>query len=128
MYFAIKHLHILCALLSIGGFTLRGFWMLTSSPMLENYWVKKLPHFIDTLLLASAITLTFLIQQYPFVDTWITVKIFALLGYIAFGLIALRFGKNKIQRGSAFLLAALTFCYIVLLARSHDPLFFLTWL
>lgn len=125
MYFAVKHIHMLCALLSISGFILRGFWMLTNSPMREKRLIKILPHIIDTLLLASAITLTFLIQQYPFVDTWVTVKIFALLTYIALGLVALRFGKNKIQRGGAFILAVLTFCYIVLLARSHNPLFFI---
>lgn len=126
MYFAVKHLHMLCALLSISGFILRGFWMFTNSPMREKHWVKTLPHIIDTLLLASAITLTFLIQQYPFIDTWVTVKIFALLTYIALGLVALRFGKNKIQQSGAFLLAVLTFCYIVLLARSHNPLFFMS--
>ncbi len=125
MYFAVKHIHMLCALLSISGFILRGFWMLTNSPMREKRLIKILPHIIDTLLLTSAITLTFLIQQYPFVDTWVTIKIFALLTYIALGLVALRFGKNKIQRGGAFILAVLTFCYIVLLARSHNPLFFI---
>lgn len=125
MYFAVKHIHMLCALISISGFIVRSVWMLRDSPMLEKRWVKMLPHIVDTLLLVSALTLAALIQQYPFVHDWVTVKVIALLVYIGLGLITLRFGKNKVQRVCAFVLAVFTFCYIVLVARNHDPLFFL---
>lgn len=125
MYFAVKHLHMLCALLSISGFIFRGYWKLTDSPMIEKRWVKIAPHMIDTLLLASALALAALIQQYPFVHAWVTVKVFALLVYIGLGLVVLRLGKNKMQQSSALILAIITFAYIILVARSHNPLFFL---
>ena len=55
-YLALKHLHITFVTLSVSLFLLRGFWMWTQSPKLQQRWVKIAPHIIDTLLFASGIT------------------------------------------------------------------------
>src|SRR3954469_25391588 len=81
-YLAIKHLHITCVALSGSSFLLRGVWMLRESIMLQQRWVKVLPHVIDTLLLASALVLVFQSGQYPFVQPWLTAKVLALIVYI----------------------------------------------
>lgn len=125
MYPIIKNIHMLCALLSITGFTIRGIWMLMDSPLLQQRWAKIAPHIIDTVLLASALALAFMSHQYPFVSSWVTAKVIALLVYIGLGMVTLRFGRNKTERFCAFILSILTFCYIVLVARSHNALFFL---
>jgi len=96
--------------------------MLLDHPLLTHKIVKILPHIIDTALLTSAIYLAFNINQYPFVDGWLTAKLLALLAYIGLGIIALGRGKTKRIRLVALILAILTFSYIVSVAMTHNPL------
>jgi uncharacterized membrane protein SirB2 len=121
MYFALKHLHVTMVALSGGLFVLRGLWMFAESPQLQQRWVRIVPHVIDTLLLASAIALTILIQQYPLVNGWLTAKVLALVIYIGLGTLALKRGKTKTIRTTAWLAALLTFGYMVAVAVHHSP-------
>ena len=120
LYLASYYTHVICISLSGGFFFIRGMWMMFESPRLNLKWVKILPHVIDTLLLGSAISLTIQIQQYPFVQNWLTVKVFALIMYILLGMIALRRGRTKTQRVVFFTLAMATFGFIVSVALSHQ--------
>ena len=54
-YLFIKNLHIASVVLSGCLFLLRGIWMLRESTMLQQRWVKIIPHIVDTLLLTSEI-------------------------------------------------------------------------
>lgn len=122
MFNIILSIHVLCAILSIGFFIVRGIWMLNDSSMLQRKFVKIAPHVIDTLLLLAAIALTVMIGQYPFVNGWLTVKLIALLVYIGLGVFALRLGKTKAVRATAFVAAILVFAFIVSVAVTHNPL------
>lgn len=121
MYYLTKSLHELCALASFALFVLRGVWMLRSSPQLSRRWVRFLPHVIDTVLLASAIALTLMLQQYPLTHAWLSAKLVALLLYIGLGLVALRYGRTRRVRAAAWIGALAVFLYIVSVAFSHDP-------
>lgn len=121
-YYFILYTHITCAALSIILFTLRGIWMMTDSSLLQLRVVRILPHVIDTVLLLAAIALTFLINQFPIVSHWLTVKLVALIVYISLGMVALRLGKTKTQRIVAFFLALIVFSFIVSVAYYHHPL------
>ena len=79
IYLAVKNLHVLCAVLSGTGFVLQGIWMMMRSPVLEHRVTRTLPHVIDTIFLASAITLAAMSAQYPFVAPWLTAKVIGLL-------------------------------------------------
>ena len=125
MYVALKHLHLTAVTLSFALFALRGLWMLADSPQLQRRWVRIIPHLIDTVLLASAIGLTLILQQYPFVNGWLTAKVLALFVYIILGSIALKRGSTKAIRATAWIVALATFGYIASVALSHDPLGFL---
>lgn len=125
MYTGLKHLHMLCALISITGFTLRGIWMLVDSELLNKKFVKIAPHIVDTILLVTAFLLAWQLGQYPFTATWLTAKFLGLLAYIALGMIALKKGKTKAVRATAFILALVTFVYILGVARTKSALFFL---
>ncbi|TNF35004.1 MAG: regulator SirB [Gammaproteobacteria bacterium] len=125
MYIAIKHLHMLTAVISIVGFIIRGIGMINDAGWMKHKLVKILPHVNDTILLCSAAYLAISIQQYPFTTDWLTAKVIGLLVYIGLGLVALRFGKSKPVRIAAWLLAIATFVYIAGVARTHLPLFFL---
>jgi uncharacterized membrane protein SirB2 len=115
-YLAIKHLHMTCAALSGSFFVVRGIWMLRDSIMLQQRWVKIVPHIVDTLLLASALIMVFWTAQYPFVQNWLTAKVVGLIVYIALGTIALKRGKTKKVRAAAFIAALAVFMYIVSVA------------
>jgi uncharacterized membrane protein SirB2 len=124
-YLALKHLHLTTVILSFALFVLRGLWMLVDSPQLQRRWVRIAPHLIDTVLLASAIGLTLILQQYPFVNSWLTAKVLALIAYIVLGGIALRRGPTRTIRAAAWVAALATFGYIVSVALTRDPLGFL---
>lgn len=117
----LKTVHISCAASSYILFFLRGIWSLNGSPIMRQRWVRIVPHVVDTLLIVSAITLAFSIHQYPFVDAWLTTKVIALLLYIGLGFVALRYGRSKTVRLSAWIMAQLVFTYIVLVAISRNP-------
>nr|WP_110254982.1 SirB2 family protein [Undibacterium pigrum] len=121
-YLAIKHLHLTCVGLSGSLFLLRGIWKMRDSAMLQQRWVKILPHVIDTILLGSALTLACWSGQYPFQQNWLTAKLLALLLYIALGTLALKRGKTPAIRLAAFIAAIATFIYIVSVALSRQPI------
>lgn len=122
MYYAIKHLHVACVILSGTGFFLRGLLMLNDSPLAERRWLKILPHVNDTVLLVAALALATMLGQYPFVAAWMTAKVFGLIGYVILGSLALKSGRSKKVRLTCWLLALLVFAYIVSVALAHNPL------
>ncbi|MGV3742275.1 MAG: SirB2 family protein [Burkholderiaceae bacterium] len=119
-YFAIKHLHMTAAILSGIFFAVRGIWMMSGSGLLKTRWAKVAPHVIDTILLASALVLVFWSGQYPFVQGWLTAKVIALIGYIGAGMVALKYGKSKGIRMTAFFIALLLFVYILKVAVTRQ--------
>lgn len=121
-YLAIKHLHVTCVVLSGLGFCLRGIWMMRESPLARHRLARVLPHVIDTLLLGSALTLAWMSGQYPFVNGWLTAKLFGLVAYILLGTMALRRGRTRALRTRYFVLALAAYAYIVGVALSRNPL------
>ena len=121
-YLALKHLHVTCVVLSGLGFGLRGWWMITGSPLLQARLARVVPHVVDTLLLGSALIMAWLSGQYPFAQSWLTAKFFGLLAYILCGTMALKRGKTPRQRLVFLVLALAAFTYIVGVALTRSPL------
>ena len=121
-YTLVKNLHLGCVVFSGAGFVLRGAWMLRGSPLLAQRWVRVLPHVVDTVLLASAIALAVMLAQYPLVQGWLTAKLVGLVVYIALGTIALKRGRTRAVRLTAFGGALLVFAYIVAVALTKSVL------
>lgn len=122
----LKLVHICCAFMSIGGFSLRGYWMFTDNTLLQSRPAKVLPHIIDSVLLGSAVGMLVVWRVSPLQIDWLSAKVIALLVYIGLGMIALRFGKTRGVRITAWLFALLTAAYIVSVAYSKSPLGFLS--
>lgn len=120
-FFWIKTVHIICAANIYMLFFLRGIWSQNGSAIMSQRWIKIVPHVVDTLLIVTAIALAFNLHQYPFVDTWLTAKVIALLLYILLGFIAFRYGRSKTIRRFAWIMAQLILIYIVLVAIRHNP-------
>lgn len=120
-YAALKMIHVTSVVISYLLFSLRSVWMMRGSAALQQRWVKITPHVVDTILLTSAITLAIRIQQDPIHDSWLSAKIAGLLIYIGLGMMALRFGKTRKTRISAWIAAQAAFLYIVLVALTKNP-------
>lgn len=118
--YALKLIHISCAVISFSGFFLRGLLMLYNPGYLQKPWVRVTPHIVDTALLVSAVALAAGMGLSPSDHPWLAAKIAALLCYIALGMVALRFGRTRKIRCMAWILAMLTFLYIVSVAASKS--------
>ncbi|MDO6452982.1 SirB2 family protein [Neptunomonas phycophila] len=122
LYPLFKHLHMTCVGLSVLLFTARGLGMLVDAQWIRNKLMRVLPHIIDTVLLLSAIALVIILQAYPFQTDWVSAKIIGLIVYIALGVIALKKGKTKKVRATAFILGLITVGYIASVAVTHNPM------
>ncbi|MEW6690493.1 MAG: SirB2 family protein [Pseudomonadota bacterium] len=127
-YPLVKLLHVACVALSLAGFAARGALMLVDSPLLAARWVRIAPHVVDTLLLASAAWLSWMLQQYPFVHGWLTAKVIGLAAYIGFGMLALRRGRTKGVRVACFALALASAAYVVSVALTRSAAGLFAWL
>lgn len=124
-YLEIRAVHIGSVMASGTLFFLRGVafnllgwrWAL-AAPLRYVSWT------VDTILLTAALMLMTIVQQYPVVDGWLTVKVLLLVPYIVLGYMALR-GETRRTRLVSFAGAAITFLYIYSVARAHHPLGFL---
>ncbi len=122
LYYWVKQVHYYSVLLSFTLFLLRGAWVLAGRELPRHPLPRVLPHVVDTVLLASALWLTTLIQQYPFQHAWLTVKVLLLLAYIVLGSFALRRARTRAARAIAFIAAVVTFLFLYSVARHHHPL------
>lgn len=112
------------AFASILFFMVRAYWSIRVQNLLQQKWVKVLPHLIDTLLLVLGITLMVLLRAWPQHHPWLAVKLLALLLYIVLGTFAIKRGRTAASRAGFALAAILVFAYMLMTAISKDPLFF----
>jgi uncharacterized membrane protein SirB2 len=121
-YLTLRQVHITCAMLTIALFTLRGLLMAGGSSLHRSRLLRSVPIAVDTVLLTTALMLTTVIRQYPFATGWLTMKVLLLVAYVALGSVALRPGRTKAVRISAFVAALATVAFLVTVARTHSPL------
>lgn len=122
-YLQIRNVHIASVFASGSLFFLRGFAL----NVLGARWVMATPlnflsYAIDTVLLTAALMLMTIVQQYPFVHGWLTVKVLLLIVYIVLGGFALKRARSRKARLGFWLTAVGVFAFIVTVARAHHPL------
>ena len=117
----LKALHVSCALLSISGFALRGYWVLSDNPSRSLRLTRLSPHIVDTLLLASAVTMLVIWEISPLQLDWLMAKIAALLVYIGLGIVLMRFADSHRSRQLTYAAALLTAAYILSVAYTKSP-------
>ena len=121
MYLPFKYAHLALAAVSISGFLLRGFWMLSGSALLDHRAVRIAPHVVDTLFLASGIALVVQLSLPVMQSPWLLAKFAGLVVYVILGAVALRRGPTLPVRQVAFVGALSAFAYIVGAAVSKSP-------
>lgn len=112
-YPLLKNTHILIALISGIGFALRGYIRLIIDRPLAHPLVRFGPHVVDTLLLASGITL-WVMAGWP-LFSWLGLKLALVIAYILIGIAAFRSGHSP--RGVIlYLLSLAVFLTIAVIA------------
>ena len=124
MYMMAKHLHLTAVGVSVFLFIFRFMLSQFNSELLTKKWLKILPHVVDTLLLASAIWLCFILGQFPFLQGWLTFKVVGLIAYILMGMFALKWGRNAPLRWIGFVGALVRIGLIANVAITKQPLLF----
>lgn len=123
-YALVKTVHQTAVVLSVGGFFARGLGALRDAAWARGRLARTLPHVVDTLLLASALWLAWLLRLSPLATPWLLAKIVGLLVYIGLGMLALRPCRPIGVRALAWLGALATVGWIASVAISKRPLGF----
>ena len=118
-YTDIRHLHIACVALSGTLFTSRALLRIKGSLLANHRALRLTSYFIDTTLLLAGILLTLILEQYPFVNAWLTAKVLLLPCYIGLGLITLRRAPDRFWCSVAMLSALLVYGAIITIAVTH---------
>ena len=117
----LKQLHVAFALLTTFSFCLRAWWMLTASALLDTPWSRRLPHVVDSLLLASGVAMAINRSISPLEHPWLAAKLLAIAVYVTLGSVALKRGRSRAARVTALVLSLLVLAYIFAVALEHDP-------
>lgn len=113
-------LHLLTVTLSLLGFIFRGGLMIIDSPLMKARPIRIAPHVVDTLLLLSGIGMVVSFERYPWEQPWLAAKLFLLLIYIVIGTVALKRGRTKTIRVTAWFAALAVFAAMLTLARTKQ--------
>jgi uncharacterized membrane protein SirB2 len=127
-YPQIKLVHVAAVLASGGLFLLR-----SGASLLGQRWpmaapVRYLSYSIDTVLLTAALMLMSVLQQFPGVHSWLTVKVILVIVYIVLGSFALKRARTRRARLAFSVAAVAVFAVVVSIARTHSPFGPLLWL
>jgi uncharacterized membrane protein SirB2 len=120
-YPQIKHIHVVCVLLSGGLFAARGV-LLFAGYNANHPGLRWLSYAIDSALLAAALMLVAILHTYPFQVSWLTVKVLLIIVYIVLGSFALRRARNTRRRATCFAAALVVYLFLISVALTHDPL------
>jgi uncharacterized membrane protein SirB2 len=121
-YPQIKAVHIAAVMASGVLFLLRGAAVQLGASWAMAAPLRYLSYSIDTVLLTAALMLATILQQFPFVQGWLTAKVLLLVCYVVLGSYALKRGRSRAVRTSCWIAALLVYLYIVSIARAHHPL------
>ena len=113
----IKYIHVILVILTFLSFSARVFWMYKGSMLLQNKAVKIIPHVIDAMLLLSGLSMAIMYYGAFYKQSWLMLKLLAVIIYIFLGSVGLKYGKSMTIRLIAVTGAGLVFFYIVVLAR-----------
>ncbi len=127
-YSQIKWVHVAAVLASGAIFLLRGLLV----QLKRENWAMAAPlrylsYSIDSVLLTAALMLLTILPHAMYANGWLTVKLVLLVVYVVLGSFALKRGRTPRARLVSYILALLTFAFMLTVARAHHPLGWLVW-
>lgn len=121
-YATLKLLHQSAVALSVTGFAIRGLASFAGAAWVGGRLARTVPHVVDTVLLASGITMAWMLRLSPGHAPWLAAKLIGLVMYVVLGVVALRDGRPRPLRMTFWLAALATVAWIASVAITKDPL------
>ncbi len=125
-YTQIRAVHIGAIIASGALFTLRGIGVLIGARWPMATPLRYISYSIDTTLLTAALMLVSILPATQFANHWLTAKLTLIVIYVALGSLALKRARTNIVRAICFVTALLLYLCIYSIARTHQPLGWLT--
>ena len=122
MYFIVKNIHLTTIFITLVLLLLRIALWIKNSPLSQHRFLKIAPHINDTILLATGIWLIYLTQLNPLSDTWLTIKLIAVITYIFLGFVIFRRLKNQRVYLPWLIIMILIYAYIISIALTKSSL------
>lgn len=119
-YDEVRQIHWLMAFASGGLLFIHGLIHLSQADNLLSTSVRYLRYGVDTVLITAALMLTNIVQQFPFIDAWLTVKFLLLMVYLFLSHITLYNTRNQRQYATVWGLALMTWLFIFSVAKTHQ--------
>lgn len=120
-YPEIRLVHVAAVLTSGALFAVRGAALFAGVHAGQRV-LRHVSYAVDTVLLTAALILMTIVRQYPFEQSWLTVKVLLLVVYIGLGITAFRLRANINARVGLWLAALAVYVFIFTVARAHHPL------
>ncbi len=120
-YSLIKIIHISTVSFTGFYFIIRGLSQFNHYQWYRKRWARRISQYNDAVLLLSGISMAVIIEQYPFVNSWLTAKFILLIVYILLGMLAFYWLRNKKQKMIAWSFALLVYSYIIGVAINKNP-------
>ncbi|WP_320827003.1 SirB2 family protein [Reinekea sp.] len=121
MYLLIKNIHMTLAMLSIIGFIVRGPLAIHQHALMQQKWLRILPHIVDTFLLLAAIYLAWTLSLHPLNNAWLLAKVIALVVYIGLGAMVIKRRGSVTRQWLTYGAAIGVFAYILAVAITKNP-------
>lgn len=122
-YIQIRSVHIASVLVSGAVFMLRGLLIqLDRKGFALAAPVRYISYSIDTVLLVSALLLVAILPWAMFSNGWLATKLVLVVVYVVLGTLALKRGRTARVRSICYVIALLTFIFIIGIAIAHQPL------
>lgn len=123
MYEILKHTHLTAIVISFILFFVRGNLMMRNSNKAKHKVFLIAPHIVNLILIASGISLAVVMHFNPATQPWLTVKLVALVIYIALGILTFKHPSLRVRK-VLWVVSLLVFAFIVSVAESKNPLGF----
>ncbi len=86
----------------------------------QEPWVRAIPHITDGLLLLSAIGMLLTANGLAWPD-WLQVKLALLVVYVILVTVVFRWGKNRLQKGLAWVVGLALYLFVTSVAVLQHP-------
>lgn len=121
LYPWLKMVHVAAVITSGSLFLIRGLGVQAGARFAMAAPVRVLSYLVDTLLLAAALALVWILRDLVLQSSWVWVKVLLLPVYIVLGSFALKRADSKGTKLAFFLAALAVFALMYRVARTHDP-------
>ncbi len=114
-------LHVACAVTSPVLFTVRTWRGVRGRTPTPDGFLRIAPYVVDGVLVLAGLVLAALVDQWPFVDGWLTAKLIALIVYLGIVHGSRRAARTTFSKLAAWILGLLVIAYIFGVALTMSP-------